>query len=140
MARKTSRYQVTDEGRDKGKVFLLEEMPASKSERWALRAFLAMAKNGVELPDGIEAAGFAGLSSYGLSLIGKLPFEDADVLMDEMFGCVKILPDPSHSDFARSLVEDDIEEIATRLKLRVAVFKLHADFSAAAARSTSAQA
>lgn len=139
MARKTLQYVVDDEGRDKGKVFLLEEMPASKSERWALRAFLAMAKNGVELPDGIEEAGFAGLSSYGLSLIGKLPFEDADVLMEEVFGCVKILPDPS-KDFARNLVEDDIEEIATRVKLRVAVFKLHADFSKAAARSTSAQA
>lgn len=139
MARKTSRFTVTDEGRDKGKVFMLTELPASESERWAIRAFLALAKNGVELPEGIQEAGFAGLASYGLSLIGKLPFEDASVLMDEMFRCVQAVPDPS-KDFARSLVEDDIEEVATRIKLRVAVFKLHADFSKAAARSTSAQA
>jgi hypothetical protein len=140
MARKESKYRVEDEGRDKGKVFLLREMPATQGERWALRAFLAMAKNGVEIPDGASEAGFAGLASYGLSLIGKLPFEDADTLMDEMFGCVTIIPDPGKNDFARSLVEDDIEEIATRVKLRIAVFKLHADFSKAAAPSTSAPA
>lgn len=140
MARKTAQYRVEDEGRDKGKVFLLREMPATQGERWALRAFLAMAKNGVELPEGASEAGFAGLASYGLSLIGKLPFADADALMDEMFQCVTIIPDPAKTDFARSLVEDDIEEIATRVKLRIAVFKLHADFSKAAAPSTSAPA
>jgi hypothetical protein len=139
MARKTSRFTVTDEGRDKGKVFLLQEMPASLGERWAARAFLAMAQNGIELPDGMQDAGFAGLASYGLTMIGKLPFEIADVLMEEMFRCIQIIPDPS-KDFARSLVEDDIEEIGTRVKLRIAVFKLHADFSKAAAPSISAQA
>lgn len=140
MARKTAQFRVEDEGRDKGKVFLLREMPATQGERWALRAFLAMAKSGVELPDGAADSGFAGLASYGLSLIGKLPFADADALMEEMFQCVTIIPDPSKTDFARSLVEDDIDEIATRVKLRIAVFKLHADFSKAAAPSTSAPA
>jgi hypothetical protein len=139
MARKTARYVVEDEGRDQGKVFLLREMPATQGERWALRAFLAMAKNGVELPDGTRDAGFAGIASYGLSLIGKLPFEEADALMEEMVRCVTIIPDPA-KEFDRSLVESDIEEIATRVKLRIAVFKLHADFSKAAALSTSAPA
>lgn len=138
MARKESRYRVEDEGRDKGKVFLLREMPASQAERWAARAFLAIAKSGVDLPAGAMESGFAGFASYGLSLIGKLPFEDADLLMDEMFGCVTIIPDPA-KEFSRSLVEDDIEEVQTRIKLRVATFKLHADFSKAATSLTSAQ-
>lgn len=140
MARKTLQYTVSDEGRDHGKVFLLREMAASQAERWAVRAFLAMSRNGVELPDGAAESGFAGLASYGISLIGKLPFEDADVLMGEMFDCVTIIPNPANPNITRNLVEDDIEEIATRIKLRVAVFKLHADFSKAAAPSTPAQA
>jgi hypothetical protein len=136
MARKSLLYTVTDEGRDKGKVFLLTEMAASQAERWAVRAFLAMAKGGVELPDGAVESGFAGLASYGITLIGKLPFEDADVLMDEMFQCITIIPNAANPNITRGLVESDIEEIGTRIKLRVAVFKLHADFSKAAAPST----
>jgi|SRR6185312_11470601 len=139
MARKESKYRVEDEGRDQGKVFLLREMPASQAERWALRAFLAVSRSGIELPEEATKAGFAGLASYGLTLIGKLPFDEAEVLMEEMFGCVSRIPEPSKSDFSRSLVEDDIEEVSTRVKLRIAVFKLHADFSKAATPSTPAQ-
>lgn len=138
MARKSAQFTVTDAGRDNGKVFLLREMPASDAERWALRAFLAMSKHGVEIPDGLAESGFGGLASYGLSLVGKLPFDDAEVLMEKMFECVSIIPSPANPNLTRGLVEDDIEEVATRVKLRVAVFKLHADFSKAAAPSTSA--
>lgn len=138
MARKTLQYTVSDDGRDQGKVFLLREMAASQAERWAVRAFLAMSRNGVELPDGAAESGFAGLASFGVNLIGKLPFEDADVLMGEMFQCVTIIPNPANPNITRGLVEDDIEEIATRIKLRVAVFKLHVPFPPAAEPSTSA--
>lgn len=140
MARKVMQYQVQDAGRDQGKAFLLQEMPASKAEKWALRAFLAMASSGVELPEGVEHTGFAGIAQLGLSLIGKLPYEHAEPLLDEMMGCVLCIPNPTNPSISRPLIEDDIEEVATRLKLRVAVFKLHADFSKAGALSTSAQA
>jgi hypothetical protein len=140
MARKTLQYKVTDEGRDLGKVFLITEMPATQGERWAIRAFLAMGKNGVELPDDISQSGFAGIASYGLTLIAKLPFDDAEILMEEMFRCVQMMPNPSNPEIVRSLVENDIEEIATRFKLRIAAFKLHADFSKAVGLSTLGQA
>lgn len=140
MARKTLQYVVEDEGRDKGKVFFLREMSASEAERWAVRAFLALSRNGVEVPEGASDAGFAGLATYGLSLIGNLPFAEAEVLMEQMFECVSIIPNPSQPNIVRGLVEDDIEEVKTRIKLRIAVFKLHADFSKAVAPSTSASA
>lgn len=140
MARKTLQVTITDEGRDKGKVFLIREMAASQAERWAMRAFLAMSRHGVELPADAAQSGFAGLASYGLNMIGRLPFEEAEVLMDEMFACVSIIPNPSNPDISRALVEDDIEEVTTRIKLRVEVFKLHTDFLKAAAPSTSASA
>lgn len=140
MARKAMQYQVQDSGRDQGKVFILREMPASQAEKWAVRAFLAMASNGIELPEGVEHTGFAGIAQVGLSMIGKLPFAEAEPLLDEMMGCVTYMPNPSNPSVSRALIEDDIEEVATRLKLRVAVFKLHADFSFAGALSTSAPA
>lgn len=140
MARKTSQYRVDDAGRDFGKVFLLTEMPAAAGERWATRAFLALAEHGIEMPDGLAQSGLAGIAQYGFGLIGKLPFETAMILMDEMFACVTIIPNPSSPNIVRNLVEDDIEEIATRIKLRVAVFKLHVPFPLAADPSISAPA
>jgi len=127
--RKSIQYKVENEGRDKGKVFLLTEMPASQAERWALRAFLALARNGVEISDKDKDAGLAGLAANGLTLIGKLPFDEAQALMEEMFTCVKMIPDPQRPSVTRELIEDDIEEISTRFNLRVEVFKLHVDFS-----------
>jgi len=46
-----------------------------------------------------------------------------------MFRYVTRVTEPNNPVFARELVEDDIEEIATRVQLRVAIFKLHVDFS-----------
>lgn len=140
MARKVSIYTISDAGRDQGKTFQITEMPSAQAEAWALRALLAMVKEGVELPDGYETAGFAALATLGISFVGKLPFETAQVLMEEMFGCIRILPNPNDQSVVRNLIADDIEEVATRVKLRLAVWKLHVDFSKAASPSTSAQA
>ena len=58
--------------------------------------------------------------------------------MAEMFKCVRIYPDPrSHPGVLRELVEDDIEEIATRVKLRMEVLNLHLGFSITGDDSTS---
>ncbi|WP_281083904.1 hypothetical protein [Klebsiella quasivariicola] len=128
MARKIENITITAEGRDKGKVFVVTEMPASRAEKWAMRALLALGKTGIDLPPGIETMGFAGVVSVGVNLIAKLPFDDANLLMDEMMSCVQIMPDPSRPQIIRALTEDDIEEIGTRITLRKSVFGLHADF------------
>ena len=56
-------------------------------------------------------------------------------LMDEMFRCIEICPDPSKPGVVRSLIDDDIEEMSTILRLRMEVFQLHVDFSIAAVLS-----
>lgn len=140
MSRKTLYFKVKDEGRDQGKTYLLTEMAASQAEMWAARAFLAMANAGLEIPQEVMDSGMGGLASLGVSLLGKLPFEEARPLMDEMFICVRFIPDESKSEFSRALVESDIEEIKTRLKIRVELLKLHSDFFQAVAPSTSASA
>jgi len=134
MARKVSTYTVSDKGRDFGKSFLLTEMSAAQAEKWALRAVLSMIKEGIELPEGFESAGMAALATLGISFVGKLPYETAEQLMDEMFSCIQIMPNPNDRNVTRQLIADDIEEVATRVKLRAAIWKLHVDFSKAAAQ------
>jgi hypothetical protein len=137
MARRTQIVAISAEGRDLGKTFLLREMPASQSEKWAARAFLALARSGVEIPDDIQSAGLAGIASVGLKAFGGMNFFDAEPLLDEMFACIFVIPDPARPQVVRALVEDDIEEVATRLKLRMEIFTLHTGFSIPAARSIS---
>lgn len=140
MARKTVTVTIEAEGRDLGKVFLLREMPASQAEKWAARAFLAMARSGIDIPDDLAGAGLAGIATVGLKAIGGLGFAEAEPLMDEMFACIQIIPDPARPAVVRALVESDTEEISTRLRLRKEVFGLHVDFSGLAAHLKSAQA
>jgi hypothetical protein len=50
--------------------------------------------------------------------------------------CVQIVPDRANQQFTRVLIEDDIEEVTTRLQLRKAALMLHIDFFITAAPST----
>jgi hypothetical protein len=140
MARKTEVFTVSEAGRDLGKVFFLREMPASQAEKWAARCFLGMAKSGLEIPDNIGSLGLAGIAAVGLRAIASISFDLAEPLLDEMFACVQIIPDPKRPQVMRALVEDDIEDVLTRLTLRKEIFGLHVDFSKAAAFLTSAPA
>ncbi len=134
MARRTATVTVTAPGRDQGKTFELTEMSAAQAEDWALRAFLALARSGVEIPEDVEASGFAGIASLGLRAFGGMTHADAKPLMDEMFtSCVQHVPDARNPLVRRGLVDDDTEEVGTRLWLRGEVLKLHVDFSTVAA-------
>ncbi|MBZ6406608.1 MAG: hypothetical protein LBE96_02170 [Kalamiella piersonii] len=134
MARKELFYTEAGKGRDAGKTFFIREMAASQAEWWAIRAGLAMARNGVELPDNFADMGMAGMAATGLKMVAKIPPEEAKPLLAELMECVQYVPDPSNQNIKRKLIEDDIEEVGTRLKLRAGGFKLHVDFLQAAAQ------
>ena len=127
MARKTQTVKIVAEGRDVGKTFTITEMPASQAEKWAGRAFLALAKSGVDIPDHAQSMGLAGIATIRLKAFGGISWDMAEPLLDEMFSCVQFVPDTSKT-FSRNLVESDIEEVATRLKLRSDIFELHTGF------------
>jgi len=137
MARKTNMYTVTAPGRDKGKVFLLTEMSAARAESWSMRVLLALIGGNVEVPEGVEELGMAGLAELGMKLIAGLKWDVAEPLLAEMLECVQIIPDPSKTHVVRYLTEDDIEEVITRLMLRQEVWKLHMDFLEAVGKSIS---
>lgn len=143
MARKTATITI-DTGRDAGKAFLLKEMPASQAERWATRAFLAIAKSGknaikdalqfdFENADWQSKASIAEVAAIGFNIFGAMDYDLAEPLLNEMFNCVSIIPDPTRPNVVRALIEDDIEDISTRLLLRKEIFKLHVDFFTSAA-------
>lgn len=134
MARKILRVQIVAEGRDIGKVFILTEMAASKAERWALKALSALVASGVDIPDNVASGGLAAVARMGIQAFGGIKWEDAEPLLEEMFGCVVYQPG-ANPDVTRPLIEDDIEEISTRIKLRTELFKLHMDFLNVVAQS-----
>lgn len=131
MARRTTNVLIDIAGRDHGKTFVITEMAASDAERWATRALLALGRSGVDLPEDISRSGLAGVAALGVRAFAGLPWELAEPLLNEMFRCVTFMPDASRPGVVRQLIEDDIEEVATRLKLREEVISLHVNFSIA---------
>lgn len=139
MARKTANVTITDDGRDKGKTFVITEMPSAQAEAWAMRAILAVMSGDVALPEGFERMGMAGMAELGIRAFAGLRWEVAKPLLDEMWECVAIMPDPRAPHVVRPVMEDagDIEEVSTRLKLRKDVLVMHMDFLKAVAPSVS---
>ena len=137
MARRVMTFTATT-GRDAGKVFRITEMPAAQAEKWAVKAFLAAAKGGIQLPDNAADSGFAGVAQAGFAMLSNMPSEMAFDLLDEMMACVQFQPNPAKPEVVRGLVDDDIDEVMTRIQLRKAVFDLHVDFSQAAGSLNSA--
>lgn len=134
--RKTKDYVVPMEGRDKDKVFRITEMSAADAEWWALRALKALAKSGMDIGD-IQSMPMQTLAITGIQHLFKLGDDDIKPLLDQMWKCVKIVPDPKNNPlFDRPLNEDDVEEVATLLMLRAEVIALHTGFSMSDVRST----
>lgn len=118
-------------------------MAARPAEKWIARAFLALAHSRADIPAGIaqryanargdlrQVAGIAGL-------LGHMSFAEIEPLLDELMGCVGFLVSAGPPAVTRALhdagdANDDIEEIATRHRLRSEVIDLHVGFSLPAA-------
>jgi hypothetical protein len=123
--RKEASITIEAAGRDQGKTFILTEMPASKAEAWGARLMLALSRAGVEVPPGFFEMGMAGVAVMGLKAMGGLSWDVAKPLLDEMMACVRIKVNAG----VRDLIEEDIEEVKTRLRLRDEVINLHISFS-----------
>ena len=144
MARKISFFTIKGDktkNRDAGKVFKLTEMNPMQSHKWAIRAFLALARGGIDIPDDIAASGLEGIASLGMKIFGSMKFEDAEPLLDEMLACVEAVPNPADRSTVTPLFDgSSIEEPSTMFTLHKAVFCLHVDFSELAALYASAVA
>lgn len=137
--RKTATVTVELEGRDKGKIFLLTEMPAAAAEKWALRMFVALKGSGSEVAESVVRLGMVGVALSGLNVFLRADVDPKvlEPLLDEMLTCIKIVRDPNRPDIATPMRPDfDIDEVSTLLWLRSEVIRLHTNFSPAEALST----
>jgi hypothetical protein len=139
MARKTSTYTVDSEGRDKGKQFLLTEMPATKAEDWAIRVMLALGAANVDIPEGALQLGMAALAEIGLKKLFAIEAAAIRPLLAELMECAELVPNPQKPQvkLAYPMFESQVEEVKTLLLLKWEVLKLHMDFSFAAGLSES---
>lgn len=138
MARKTETVTISADGRDRGKTFVLTELPAEQAEEWFIRATALLVRSGADVPAGMFQAGPAAFFAIGvvaaLMGLGRAPWAEVKPLLDEMFACVAWKPNIPQglptSD--RHILDAQIEEVATRLLLRERVLSLHLGFSVAA--------
>lgn len=140
MARKTLVVKIADAGRDQGRTFVITEMSARRGHQWATRALFGLMNTGLDLPENVLSAGFAGLANIGIKALGNLPATVAEPLLNELLSCVQTMPDPNRPNVLRGLIDDDTEEIVTIFRLQREVLGLHTDFFTTAAQSISGQA
>ena len=144
MARKTRVVTVpmfpACDNRDLGRMFYIEEWPASKADDWIQRLGYAFNKNGGQLPMDLTAIGWEGIAIIGINtfLRGNADPSVMIPIGNELLECVKgIIRDPKFPDVVTSIMPDvDIEEVATRWWLRDQVVSVHTGFSFLGALST----
>ena len=140
MARKTKTVIVPSTGgrdnRDAGKQFLITELDAVRTEKWATRALLAIASSGTDIPPEVLQMGAGAVVAAGMRALVTMSFAEAEPLLDEMMECIAFIPDPKHPTITRPFDHEDIEEVTTIWLLRSEVVEIHTGFSPAAFLST----
>jgi hypothetical protein len=154
MARKEQRVLITADGRDKGKTFVLHEMPSKQAEWWFIRLVIALANAGARLPEDTLFGGAAAFAEMQTTLrnslivairaIQGLDSRDVKSLLDEMSPFIKFQPtaDAAVLPPEQTLFEGDacqIEEVSTWIKLRYDLVQLHVGFSLADVASTTGE-
>jgi hypothetical protein len=128
MARRNVTVTITAEGRDIGKAFLITELSASQAEEWGARTMNCISKATGGIDEKMLEAGLSGLTAVMVSAFARSNWSEIKPLLDEMFTCIRFIPNPAKPEVTRGLIEDDIEEVSTRLKLREEVLGLHLNF------------
>lgn len=121
------------EGRDKGKVFYVQEMGLKRLEKWCGRALVAML--GGDIPPDIarmaqvsQAAAFMQVFRGGLK---ALRWEDAEPLWDALLPCIYVLPkgrEEAKIQLTDSNLEAHICDLTTIVRLRMTVLDLSLGF------------
>lgn len=130
MARKEIPFVVEEEGRDKGKEFLITEMSAWDADTLAQDIFRAMGDSGFsEIPADVIAMGCAGLATVGLSVISASSPDVARQLRDRLMSNVDIVITHEGTRQQRKVKgELDFEEVSTIRTLLDKVFQVNFDF------------
>lgn len=130
MARKEITFIVEDEGRDKGKEFVITEMSAWDADTMSQDIFRAMGDSDFAgIPPDVIAMGCAGLATVGLSVISASSPEVAKNLRDRLIDTVDIVITTDKTTNRRKVNGTlDFEEVATIRTLLDKVFQVNFSF------------
>ncbi|EOI7432027.1 hypothetical protein OZ691_000330 [Yersinia enterocolitica] len=135
MSRKQITYIVEDEGRDKGKEFIITEMSAWDAEELSEEIYRAMGHGEFNsLPADVVAMGVAGLATVGVSVLAAAPASVSRPISDRILSTVEIVITNEGKDITRSIKPIDFEEISTIRTLKDKVFELNFGFLSLAAK------
>lgn len=135
MSRKQITYIVEDEGRDKGKEFIITEMSAWDAEELSEEIYRAMGHGEFNsLPADVVAMGVAGLATVGISVLAAAPASVSRPISDRILSTVEIVITNEGKDITRSIKPIDFEEISTIRALKDKVFELNFGFLSLAAK------
>lgn len=132
---KTATYSITS-GRDKGKNFLITEMPAIQADEWAHRLIEQAANSGVNLKNvdvlNLDTKSMSGMIEIGaaiFSILGRIPYETSrDMKFELLNRCVKIVPTGGQP--RQCLWEQEIEDFQNFTLLAAEALKVHIGFLA----------
>ncbi|EMW3576444.1 hypothetical protein AAEY45_004130 [Yersinia enterocolitica] len=135
MSRKQITYTVEDEGRDKGKEFIITEMSAWDAEELSEEIYRAMGHGEFNsLPADVVSMGVAGLATVGVSVLAAAPASVSRPISDRILSTVEIVMTNEGKDITRSIKPIDFEEISTIRTLKDKVFELNFGFLSLAAK------
>lgn len=130
MARKEIPFIVEEDGRDKGKEFLITEMSAWDADSLAQDIFRSMGdSNYSSIPADVIAMGCAGLATVGLSVISASSPEVSRQLRDRLMSTVDIIITNDGQRQQRKVNGSmDFEEVSTIRTLLDKVFQVNFGF------------
>lgn len=130
MSRKEIPFIVTDEGRDKGKEFIITEMSAWDADELAQDIFRAMGdSNYTGIPADVIAMGCAGLATVGLSVLSATAPDVSRTLRERLMSTVQIvITHEGKSQMRKVNGSIDFEEVQTIRQVMDQVFKVNFDF------------
>ncbi|HEN3563961.1 TPA: hypothetical protein U5E20_003558 [Yersinia enterocolitica] len=135
MSRKQITYIVEDEGRDKGKEFIITEMSAWDAEELSEEIYRAMGHGEFNsLPADVVSMGVAGLATVGVSVLAAAPASVSRPISDRILSTVEIVVTNKGKDITRAIKPIDFEEISTIRTLKDKVFELNFGFLSLAAK------
>lgn len=130
MSRKEIPFIVEEEGRDKGKEFIITELSAWDADELAQDLYRAMGDSGFTgIPPDVISMGCAGLATIGLSVLSAASPEVSRSIRDRLISTVEIAV---YNDGQRIIRKvdgpSDFEEVSTIRKLMDKVFEVNFGF------------
>lgn len=110
-------------GRDAGKVFKVEEMPAVQMDRWVTRSLCALGRSG----SGLSAINGMTMEAL-LKAFSQLDIKDSEPLLDELLACCSFKKDGVLVKMTGEMINSVIEDWTTIFKLRIEALKLNLGF------------